>query len=124
MKQIKILIVEDEALVALYLSMELELAGYIVTGFVANGEDAVEKAITDKPDLILMDISLAGDMDGIDAAARIYEFRKIPVLFMTGYSRRDFADRVEKLNPLGFLNKPVEVESVKRYIEDYFGKQK
>lgn len=124
MKQIRILIVEDEALVALDLSMELEAAGYIVTGFVASGEDAVEKARTDEPDLILMDISLNGEMDGIDAAARILEFKKIPILFMTGYSRRDFANRVDKLAPLGFLNKPVEVESVKHHIEDYFGKQK
>ena len=86
-KKVKILLVEDEAIVAQYLSLELELEGYEVCGYVATGEEAIQKALEEKPDLILMDINILGDIDGIQAAEEILKHRYIPIIFMTGYSK-------------------------------------
>jgi two-component system, response regulator PdtaR len=119
-RNVKILLVEDEAIVAQYLSMELELEGYEVCGFVATGEEAIIKAAEEKPDLILMDINLAGEMDGIDSAEVIMTENKIPIIFMTGYSKLEFTDRAKILNPIGYFNKPVEVEMLKPIIDKLF----
>ncbi len=120
MKNIKILLVEDEAIVASFLSMELKLEDYEVCGYVATGKEAIQKAHEDRPDLILMDIKLRGEMDGITAMEVIREQQNIPVIFMTGYSELDYTERVEKLQPLGCINKPVEVELIDSLISKYY----
>lgn len=117
-RKIKVLVVEDEVIVAQYLSMELELNGFEVCGFVATGEEAIQKAKQEQPDLILMDINLAGRTDGIEAAQKILEYRKIPIIFMTGYSQKEFAAREKNLNPTRFLSKPVEVDKIIMIFED------
>ena len=122
MDRIKILLVEDEAIIARYLSMELELEGYEVCGYVGSGEEAVEMARSENPDLILMDIHLSGKMDGIDATEEIQRFKNIPVIFMTGYSRLEYTERARKLNPLGYFNKPLEVENIKPLLLKHFEK--
>ena len=71
MSTIKVLVVEDEQLTALFIKTLLEDNGYIVAGMAMTGEDAIAKALAHRPDLILMDILLQGDMDGIEAAHRI-----------------------------------------------------
>ncbi|RLC47277.1 MAG: hypothetical protein DRI23_11505 [Candidatus Cloacimonadota bacterium] len=119
-KKVKILLVEDEAIVAQYLSLELELEGYEVCGYVATGEEAIQKALEEKPDLILMDINILGDIDGIQAAEEILKQRYIPIIFMTGYSKLEFTSRAQKLNPLGYFNKPVEVETLAPLIDKTF----
>jgi two-component system, response regulator PdtaR len=119
-KKIKILLVEDEAIIAQYLSLELELEGHEVCGYVATGEEAIQKALSEKPDLILMDINLLGEMDGIQAAEKILEYNYIPIIFMTGYSKLEFTSRAQKLNPLGYFNKPIEVEILSPLIEKTF----
>ncbi len=121
MRKIKILVVEDEAIIARYLTMELELEGYEVCGYVGSGEEAVEKMKKENLDLILMDINLKGKIDGIDAAEQIQNLKKIPIIFMTGYSRLEYSERAAKLNPLGYLNKPIEVENIKPLVEKHFG---
>ncbi len=68
MEKARILIVEDEAIIAMELESQLQSLGYEVTSIVDTGEKAIEKAEADKPDLMLMDIRIKGDMDGIDAA--------------------------------------------------------
>ena len=81
MKQkINILLVEDEAIIAKYLSCELELEGYNVCACVPTGEEAIEKSIELNPDLILMDINLLGEMNGIEATEKIFKRKKIPFL--------------------------------------------
>ncbi|MFW6140770.1 MAG: response regulator [Acidobacteriota bacterium] len=117
-RKIKVLVVEDEVIVAQYLRMELEANGYEVCGYVATGEEAIQKAKKEEPDLILMDIHLAGRTDGIEAAQKILEHRKIPIIFMTGYSQMEVAAREKNLNPTRFLSKPVEVEKIITVFED------
>ncbi len=120
MKKIKILIVEDEAIVARCLSMVLELEGYEVCDYVATGKEAIQKSIEQNPDLILMDINLRGEMDGITAMENIRRQQKIPVIFMTGYSGLEYSVRAEKLQPLAYFKKPIEVELITPVIREYF----
>ena len=119
-KKIKILLVEDEAIVAKYLSMELMLEGYDVCSDVSTGEEAIQKALEYDPDLILMDINLIGEMDGIEAANKILNHKQIPIIFMTGYSKMEITDRARKINPIGYFNKPVEVEMLKPLLDKMF----
>jgi len=108
-KAIQILIVEDEAMVAMCIEMELKLAGYEICqgGAVATGEEAVTIAQRESPELILMDIRLAGNIDGIEAARQIQACTTIPIIFMTGYPDKTVEDRATQLNPLGYFVKPV-----------------
>jgi DNA-binding NarL/FixJ family response regulator len=108
----KVLIVEDEAIVALSLKLELETKGYDVCGFVSSGEEAVELAGTSFPDLILMDINLAGEQDGISAAEEILIHGSPRIIFFSGHSRLAMDPRLQKLKPLGLLSKPVTVTMI------------
>ena len=120
MEKTKILVVEDEVIIAQCLTMELELMGYDVCGFVKSGEEAIIKTKKKNPDVILMDINLSGEMDGIDAATEILDFKKIPIIFCTGYGHKELLERAEKLNPLAYLRKPIIVAEVKSVIDAYF----
>jgi CheY-like chemotaxis protein len=82
----KILIVEDEYIVQLDLECRLQALGYSVVGLASRGEEAIEKAAELAPDLVLMDVHLAGSMDGIEAAQRIKSVRQIPVVYVTAYA--------------------------------------
>jgi len=119
-EKVKVLIVEDEAIVAQNLCMELQLEGYHVCGFVATGEEAISLVKQEDPDLILMDVNLIGDMDGIETSEKIMELKKIPIIFMTGYSKLEFSDRAMKLNPVGYFNKPIDVEMITPLIDEIF----
>lgn len=107
-----ILIVEDEAIAAMNMRMQLERAGHQVIGPAPTGEDAVELADKAKPDFIIMDINLAGRMDGIDAAQIIFERNRIPLVFVTGYQDEAMKTRAMKLNPVAFLVKPISIEDI------------
>ena len=89
----KIEIVEDEAMTAMLLARNLRLVGYSTCGPVSTGEAAIQLAGEERPDVVLMDIRLAGAMDGIQAAADIKQRWGIPVIFMTGYSDADTMER-------------------------------
>jgi len=121
MKNIKILIAEDEVIIGQYIKIELELMGYDVCSYVLSGENAILKAKEDKPDLILMDINLSGEMDGIDAAKEIISFRNIPVIFCTAYGEKELMERAEIINPLAYLRKPIDITEIKAVIDEYFG---
>lgn len=108
----RILIVEDEAIVALSLKMELETRGYKVCGFVSSGEEAIDKARAESPDLILMDINLSGEMDGIEAAEKIVSSGDARVIFFSGNSNLKIDTRIQRLQPLGLLNKPITVDMI------------
>ncbi|MFH0824022.1 MAG: PAS domain S-box protein [Pseudomonadota bacterium] len=103
----RILICEDHVLLAVDMARILESLGYETAGMVSTGEEAVERAEKDKPDLILMDIKLAGEMDGIEAAARIRARVNIPVVFLSGYAEKDVVERAKITEPYGYLAKPV-----------------
>lgn len=102
----RLLIVEDEAIVAMDIESKLEDSGYLVIGVARSGEDAVRMAYEKSPDLILMDINLQGDMDGVIAAKHIRERRSIPVVFLTALGDRDTLQRAKITEPLGYLLKP------------------
>jgi CheY-like chemotaxis protein len=82
----RILVVEDEAIIAFCLQETLTRLGYDVVGMVAFGEDALQKVKETPPDLVLMDVQLAGGVDGIEAAAQIQAQFDIPVVYLTGYA--------------------------------------
>ena len=107
MKQIKILIVEDEAVTARLLKLSLQRMGYTVCEPAATAEAAIATAGQEQPDVILMDIRLAGEMDGIEAARRIALLCDVSIIFMTGYSDRETRERAQALNPAAYLVKPV-----------------
>ena len=104
----RILIVEDEAIVAMDIHRRLEKLGYNPMRYVASGEEAVAAAAELDPDLILMDIQLAGAMDGIEAAGVIRERSGTPVIFLTAYSDRASLERAKVADAFGYVLKPFE----------------
>lgn len=112
----KILIVEDEAINALAIRFMLSKAGFSICGTVASGKEAIENVMNNKPDLILMDIRIAGDIDGIETASLIKEKIDIPVIFMTAYADISVEKKARALNPLAFLKKPIDVVDIQNII--------
>ena len=119
-QRIKILEVEDEAIIAMLMERELERIGYEVTSSVTSGENAINSITENPPDLVLMDIRLAGDMDGIETASIIKDRFNIPVIYISGYDDQHIRDRSRYTDPLGFFIKPVEMKKLKSLIDDYF----
>lgn len=117
MSSVKILIVEDESIVAMDLKHRLENMNYTVLAVVSSGEEAVEKAAIMLPDLILMDIVLMGEMDGIQAAQIIKDNYNIPVLYLTAYSDEKTLKRAKITGPFGYIIKPFEDRELHSAIE-------
>ena len=115
--KIKLLLVEDEAITAMSMVKDLESLGYDVGYPIVTGEEAIERAFSDCPSIILMDINLIGDMDGIETIEKIHEWMRIPVIYMTGYSSREMKDRAIKTEPLAYLEKPVIISEIKLILE-------
>ena len=113
----RILVVEDEAIVALDIQSRLRYMGYEVAGVAGTGEEAVDKAGRLKPNLILMDIMLDGGMDGIEAAGLINENFGIPVVYLTAYADQQTLDRAKITNPFGYIIKPFEDRELQTTIE-------
>jgi len=106
MAESTIFIVEDEVIVARDIQSRLQKMGYEVTGTAARGEDAVERVLDQQPDLVLMDINLRGEMDGIDAAANIRAEYDVPIIFCTAYSNKETLARAKITVPYGYVLKP------------------
>lgn len=104
----QVLVVEDEAIVAEDLRTLLEGLGYMVPAVVSSGEEALQKAAETHPDVVLMDIVLKGEMDGVEAADQIRARRNVPVVFLTAYSDPNTARRAIRTEPFGYLVKPFE----------------
>jgi two-component system, response regulator PdtaR len=115
---IKILVAEDENIVALNIKKTLELLGYTVSSVVNNGEDVVRKAAKDRPDLILMDIMLKGEIDGIEAAESISKDFDIPVVYLTALSDEKTLDRAAFTKPYGYLIKPFSPHEMHTAVEN------
>jgi DNA-binding NarL/FixJ family response regulator len=112
----KLLIVEDDHLVALDLETALLEAGFAVTGIAASAEEALALARADRPDLVVMDIRLAGRRDGVDAALDLYREEGIRCLFATAHSDSDMRRRAEGARPLGWLAKPYQPQALVRAV--------
>ena len=113
-----ILIVEDEFLIALTYRMDLEKRGYTVIGVCSNGRTAVQTVEQQQPDVVLMDIHLKGQMDGIEAAELIMQSETAPALiFITGNYDAPTKDRANSLRPLGFFVNPVSMQEIDHLIQ-------
>jgi len=108
MAKARIMVVEDEMIVARDLQSTLVRLGYAVAGLAASGEDALERVAAVLPDLVLMDIHLAGEMDGIDAAEHIRQQHRLPVVFLTAHSDETTFQRAQLTEPYGYVSKPFE----------------
>ena len=113
----RVFIVEDEVLVARDIKSRLEKLGYQVIGTAARGDDAVSRVLSERPDLILMDINLKGDMDGIEAADRIRAEADLPIIFCTAYSNDETLARAKVTVPYGYVLKPFDNRELEITIE-------
>ncbi|MFA4826146.1 MAG: response regulator [Methanoregula sp.] len=113
----RILVVEDELLVADDLREILTGSGYEVVGIVNSGTGAIRLAGEHHPNLVLMDINLNGEMDGITAASEIRSRWSIPVIYATAYATRSIVDRAKKTDPFGFIFKPYNEMQIEMAIE-------
>lgn len=117
MNTIRILIVEDEQLVADDLRETLENMGYCVPDLVTSGEDAIFKAQSLQPDLVLMDIRLEGEIDGVEASQKIQSSFNIPVVYLTANADRATLERVKASHPFGYILKPFDEKTLSTTIE-------
>ena len=113
----KILVVEDENVVALEIKKRLLNLGYVVPSVAASGKDAISKAKGFLPDLVLMDIRLKGEMDGIEAAKQIRTEFGIPVIYLTAHSDQETLKRAKQTSPEGYILKPFEEDDLRTIIE-------
>ena len=114
----RVVVVEDEAITVMLMKTSLRRMGMTVVDTCATGEEAVRVVLETATDIVLMDINLAGKIDGIEAARRIGEESSIPIIFITGYSDPEHHDRARELNPAGYLVKPVVFPELERLIRD------
>lgn len=117
MAKTNIMIVEDEIIVAKALRKELEDLGYGVCQVTSSGKEALEIAENEKPDLVIMDIRLHGEMDGIEAAGEIKDRFGIPAIFVTGYSKDEMKERFGVVGSIGHVEKPWSRDKLKSSIE-------
>jgi len=113
----RILIVEDEAVTSVLLEKTLKELGYEVVGSAFDGDEAINLAREKQPDIILMDIRIQGEMDGIETAKRIYQQYKIPIIYLTAHSDDDTIKRAVESGPFGYLIKPFKERELYSNIE-------
>ena len=114
---INILIVEDESIVALDIKDKVERLGYNVLAVVSSGEKAIEEVKKVQPELVLMDIVLKGEIDGIETARQIREHFDIPIIYLTAHSDTQTLTRAKITGPFGYLVKPFVDSELRKAIE-------
>nr|WP_293840005.1 response regulator [uncultured Arsenicibacter sp.] len=114
---LKLLVVEDDMIIAATIALQLTKLGYEVSGIVPRGEEAIQHAETNRPDLILLDISLKGALDGIDTAHAIHQQWNIPIIYVTANTDEATFARAKKTRPYAFISKPVRALELQRAIE-------
>jgi PAS domain S-box-containing protein/putative nucleotidyltransferase with HDIG domain len=124
MANIRVLVVEDESLVSRDIHNMLRSLGYQVVGVVSTGEEALRLAESASPDIVLMDIVLKGEIDGIMAAERIWENFGIPVVYLTAYADEPTLQRAKVTEPFGYILKPFDERELQTTIEMAFYKAK
>ncbi len=117
MTNAKIMIVEDEWIVAEDTQNRLQDLGYSVSSLASTGEEAIQKAEEDKPDLVVTDIVLEGEMDGIEVAKQINARFGIPFIYLTAYADDKILERIKITEPFGYIVKPFTDEDLKIAIE-------
>ncbi|CAH8281603.1 LytTR family two component transcriptional regulator [Mariniflexile fucanivorans] len=114
---VKILIVEDEMIIAANMSLQLTTLGYEITGILLKGEEALIHIKENKPDIILLDIQLKGTLDGIETAQIIQQDYNIPIIYVTANSDDAHFNKAKTTNPYGFISKPFKKQDLQRTIE-------
>lgn len=114
---IRILIVEDDMIIAANISLQLTNLGYEITGIESRGEEAVNHVIANPPDLLLMDVHLKGSLDGIATAKAIQEFNDVPIIYLTGNRDDSTFNAAKKTHPKAFITKPFTKLELRRTIE-------
>ena len=114
---VKILIVEDEMIIAANISLQLTVLGYEVTGIISKGEDAVSHIRQNSPDMVIMDIQLKGKIDGIDTAMQIKREFDIPIIYLTANVDNEHFKRAKSTNPSAFISKPFKKLDLQHAIE-------
>jgi CheY-like chemotaxis protein len=114
---LEVLIVEDEIFIAKALELELNKRGYAVSAILSQGEDVLNWLGEHIPDLILMDIQLAGKIDGIETIEAMSKDIKIPVVFMSATNTDEIKRKILKLNPVGFVDKPIDYQQLNMLIQ-------
>jgi len=113
----KILVVDDDPVTVMFLTAELSSMGYDVVGNASHAQEAIEKTEAFRPDLILMDIVLSRDTDGIATAAHIRKACDIPIIFISGHQKEAYLEKIKNLGADGFISKPIESWQLKASIE-------
>ena len=114
---IKILVVEDEMIIGAKISMQLTSLGYEVTGILPRGEEAILHVQENKPDIVLLDINLKGQLDGIATAFRIQQLADIPIIYLTANSDEATFNKAKASKPYAFISKPFKQLDLQRAIE-------
>jgi CheY-like chemotaxis protein len=120
---VKILIVEDDAIIAMDMEQVLIRKGYNVVRRVDRGEKALAAVEEDKPDIVLMDINIKGSIDGIEVAKRLLDDIHMKVIYVTAYSDVNMKERAFETGPVGYLIKPVRETELIDMIEQAAGKK-
>lgn len=113
---VKILVVEDEAIIAMDIQGILKKMGYIDSEVVFSGEESIEKVAARRPHLVLMDIKLKGNLDGIQAAKHIYYEYQVPVVYITAFGDENTIKRANGTARFGYITKPFEEADLKSAI--------
>ncbi|MEO8719519.1 MAG: response regulator [Ginsengibacter sp.] len=117
LSSIKILIVEDEMIIAAKISMQLIGLGYEVTAILSRGEEVIQHVKENHVDIILLDINLKGNIDGIETAKRIQQLLDIPIIYLTANADETTFNRAKTTKPAGFISKPFKLLDLQRVIE-------
>jgi len=120
----KILVVEDEFIISLELQYRLQELGFEIIGNIASGEEAISLVREVHPDLILMDINLSGDFDGIETANIIHSFSTIPIIFITANSNSDILNKIKTIPLCTYLLKPFSDMELKRNLRKFLAMSK
>ncbi|OQP67699.1 LytTR family transcriptional regulator DNA-binding domain-containing protein [Niastella populi] len=116
-EKINILIVEDESIVALDLANGLERDGYNITGIADNAEEAQQLFNDNEVDIVLMDVNIIGEKDGIDTAIEILKHKAVPIIYLTAFTDTATIDRIKHTHPSAFLSKPYNLTNVRIAID-------
>lgn len=115
--KVRVLVVEDDMIIAANISLQLTKLGYEITGIETRGEEAIVHAQENRPDIILMDVNLKGELDGIETASIIHSRLKIPIIYLTANTDEASFKRAKETHPFAFIPKPLNTIQLRRTFE-------
>ena len=118
MTGLRIMVVDDESLIAMALNDQLAYLGHEAVGTASSGQEAIDLAAEQRPDLILMDVHLGGGLDGLDAAEQINDTRATPVIILTGFPDKSLIERGRRCGVVAHLLKPIDIEDLRAAVDD------